>query len=161
MNEMIQNNCIIANMSLNQQLEQVKYSHKPEELEPQIISLNKETGNLKFSLNKLGNIKNEYWSFQQEWRYVIRTQPLSISRSLKSFDEEMTKYITEIFTGAAKQSLPYIDLHLSSYALETMEILLAPDMTEGNKVLVESLIEKYNPKMKNPISESCLVGLIK
>lgn len=161
MDKMMQNNCIIANMGLNQQLEQVKYRHNPEELEPQIISLNKDTGNLEISLGKLGNIKNEYWSFQQEWRYVIRTQPFSIPRSFKSFDGEMTKYITELLTGAAKQSLPYIDLHLSSYALETMEILLAPDMPEGNKVLVESLIEKYNPKMKYPISESSLTGLLK
>ena len=160
-NEMMPKNCIIANMGLNQQLTQVKYCHNPEELEPQIISLNKDTGNLEISLGKLGNTKNEYWRFQQEWRYIIRTQPFSIPRSFKSFDGEMTKYITELLTGAAKQSLPYIDLHLSSYALETMEILLAPDMPEGNKILVDSLIEKYNPQMKYPISESCLTGLLR
>ena len=42
-----------------------------------------------------------------------------------------------------------------------MQIILAPDMPEGNKILVESLVEKYNPKMQNNIFPSQLIGLIK
>lgn len=159
--EMEKNHCLFANMGLNHQLKQVRYSHKPEELEPQIISFNKNTENLKISLDKLGEIKNEYWSFQQEWRYVIRTQPFSIPRSFKNFDGEMNKYITEILSGMAKQSLPYIDLHLSNHALETMEIILAPDMSEANKILVECLVEKYNPNALNHIHSSLLKNLIR
>lgn len=161
MEEMLLKNCLLANMGLHQQLIQVRYSKNPEELEPQIITLNVDTGNLEVSLGKLGDVKNEYWSFQQEWRYIIRTQPFSIPNSLKSLDGEMGKYLTEILAGKAKQALPYIDLHLSNYALETMELTLAPDMPEANKILVECLIEKYNPNMHNSIQPSILTGLIK
>lgn len=161
MEDMIQNQCIISNLGLNQQLTQVKYTHNINELEPQILSLNENSGNLEILLGKLGKIKNEYWSFQQEWRYVIRILPISIAQSLQNPAVEMMRFLQNVIKGQAKQPFPYIDLHLSFHALEQMQIILAPDMPEGNKILVESLVEKYNPKMLNNISSSKLIGLLK
>lgn len=159
--DMIQNQCIISNSGLNQQLTQVKYSHDINELEPQILSLDINSGDLKILLGKLGKIKNEYWSFQQEWRYVIRVLPVSIAHSLHNHTVEMMRFLQSIITGQAKQPFSYIDLHLSSHALEQMQIILAPDMPEGNKILVESLVEKYNPKTQHNIFSSQLIGLLK
>ena len=161
MEDMLQNQCIISNSGLSQQLAQIKYSPDMSELEPQILSLDGNSGDLKILLSKLGNIKNEYWSFQQEWRYIVRVLPLSIVRSLQNYAAEMICFTQSIITGQAKQPFPYIDLHLSFQALEQMQIILAPNMPEGNQILVESLVEKYNPKMQNNIFPSQLIGLIK
>ena len=161
MEDMIQNQCIISNSGLNQQLAQIKYSPDMNELEPQILSLDGNSGDLKILLSKLGNVKNEYWSFQKEWRYIVRVLPLSIIHSLQNYAAEMMRFAHNIITGQAKQPFPYIDLHISFHALEQMQIVLAPDMPEGNKILVESLVEKYNPKMQNNISPSQLIGLLK
>lgn len=87
--------------------------------------------------------------------------PLSIVHSLQNYAAEMIRFTQNIIAGQAKQPFPYIDLHLSFHALEQMQIILAPDMPEGNKILVESLVEKYNPKMQNNIFPSQLIGLIK
>jgi hypothetical protein len=38
--------------------------------------------------------------------------------------------------------------------------IITPDMSEENKILVESLVEKYNPKIQNNIFQSQLIGLI-
>ena len=65
-------------------------------------------------LGKLGDKKSEYWSFQQEWRYIMRSIPLSILRTIQDFDKEMLRFIKDITTGNAKQVLPYIDLHFIS-----------------------------------------------
>lgn len=161
MEEMALSDYVIVNPGLNHQLAQVKYSFDLDELEPEILSFNQENGNFAMMLNKLGDKKSEYWSFQQEWRYIIRSIPLSILRTVQDFDKEMFRFFKDITSGTAKQVLPYIDLHLSNYALETMELTLAPDMPEANKILVECLIEKYNPNMHNSIQPSILTGLIK
>lgn len=161
MEEMALSDYVIVNPGLNHQLAQVKYSFDLDELEPEILSLNQENGSLSMLLGKLGDKKSEYWSFQQEWRYIMRSIPLSILRTVQDFDKEMLRFIKDITTGNAKQVLPYIDLHLSNYALETMELTLAPDMPEANKILVECLIEKYNPNMRNSIQPSILTGLMK
>lgn len=159
--EMKQSDCFLSGIELNQQLEKVKYTRNIKDLEPKILSLDKDGKTLKILLGKIGSIKNEYWSFQKEWRYVIRALPFSIFRYYENPNKEMRRFIDNISAGTAKQTLPHIDLHLSNYALETMEIILAPDMPEANKILVECLIEKYNPEMRSSIKESSLKGLIK
>lgn len=161
MEEMALSDYVIVNPGLNQQLAQVKYSFDLDELEPEILSLNQEDGSLSMMLGKLGDKKSEYWSFQQEWRYILRSLPLSILRTVQDVNKEILRLYKDITSGTAKQVLPYIDLHLSNYALETMELILAPDMPEANKILVECLIEKYNPHMHNSIQPSILTGLIK
>lgn len=161
MDEMALSDYVCVNPGLHHQLTQVKYSYDIDELEPEVLSFNPKSGNFSMMLGKLGHIKNEYWSFQQEWRYIMRTTPISILRSVQDPDKEMRRFIAEIIAGTAKQTLPYIDLHLSDYALEEMEIVLAPDMPEANKILVECLVEKYNPQMRSSIKESALKGLIK
>lgn len=161
MEEMALSDYVIVNPGLNYQLAQVKYSFDLDELEPEILSLNQEDGSLSMMLGKLGDKKSEYWSFQQEWRYILRSLPLSILRTVQDVNKEILRLYKDITSGTAKQVLPYIDLHLSNYALETMELTLAPDMPEANKILVECLIEKYNPNMHNSIQPSILTGLIK
>lgn len=161
MEEMALSDYIVVNPGFSQQLTQVKYSYDINELEPEILSFNQKDGSLSMLLGKLGYIKNKYWVFQQEWRYIIRTIPMSILRSVQDFDKEIFRFIKDITTGKAKQPLPYIDLHLSDYALNTMEIILAPDMPEANKILVECLIEKYNPNALNHIKPSLLTNLIR
>lgn len=159
MEEMLKKNCIISNMGLGKQLTKVEYTSDLEKLEPRIVIIDNREDNFIVSLGKLGGIKNEYWSFQQEWRYIIRIQPISIKNTLKNYNLEMKQFQERIVKGQADQALSYIDLHLSDWALNKMEIVLAPDMAEGNKVLVESFIRQYNPEAK--VRKSSLAGLLK
>lgn len=160
--------CNIYNMGLHQHLEQINYSDNLEELEPKILpsNLNDNESFMK-SFFKLGNIKNTYWSFQREWRYVIRTEPypdlpiLTNTPEKQSTREECTLALLKFINGNMQQAFPYFDLHLSDYALETMEIILAPDMPESNKILVECLVEKYNHHALNNIRPSLLTNLIR
>ena len=53
-----------------------------------------------------------------------------------------------------KDFLPYYDLKISDEAYCSMEITLSPQFSDGNRVILESLCEKYNLNMR--ISESAL-----
>lgn len=161
MEDMLEKQCVIANMGLGRQLQKVEYSMDMKKLEPQILDIDMQSAIFKAALGKLGCVKNKYWEFQQEWRYIIRVIPLSVANSFQNYDLEMRRFQKSIILGQAEQPFPYIDLHLSVRALEQMEIILAPDITEGNRIIVESLIEKYNPKAKAKIYPSKLTGLFR
>lgn len=47
-----------------------------------------------------------------------------------------------------KEFLPYYDLSISDEAYYSMEITLSPQFSSGNRVILESLCEIYNPNMK-------------
>ena len=51
-------------------LKKVEYTNDLEKLEPQIIK--QEEKRITLELGKLGSVKNQYWEFQKEWRYVIQ-----------------------------------------------------------------------------------------
>lgn len=57
-----------------------------------------------------------------------------------------------------KQPFPFYDLQLDDTAFNQMQITLSPKISVGNRLIVKSLIEKYNPSAL--ISESSLLGLI-
>ncbi len=57
-----------------------------------------------------------------------------------------------------KQPFPFYDLQLDDTAFNQMQITLSPKISVGNRLIVKSLIEKYNPSAL--ISERSLLGLI-
>ena len=159
MEDMLHKNCIISNISLGQQLIKIDYTMNIEKLEPQVLTIDMNNMSFNANLSKLGCVKNNYWKFQQEWRYIIRAIPFSIINSFENYEAEMMKFQRNIIKGQAEKPFPYIDLQLSVRDLERMQIITAPDMPESNKILVESLVGKYNPKAQ--IISSKLEGLLK
>ena len=49
-------------------------------------------------------------------------------------------------------------MKLSQEAFENMEITLSPNLSAGSRVIVQSLVDKYNPSAS--IKDSSLIGLI-
>ncbi len=48
--------------------------------------------------------------------------------------------------GLEKQPFPHYDMHISDEAFEDMEITLSPRISGGSRIIVQSLIEKFNPQ---------------
>ena len=57
-----------------------------------------------------------------------------------------------------KQLFPYYDMVISDEAFEDMDITLSPRISAGSRIIVQNLIEKFNPDAT--LTESSLVGLI-
>lgn len=60
--------------------------------------------------------------------------------------------------GTEPPPFRYFDLDIDPRFFEEMEITCSPQMTYGNRVILETLVEKYNPHAK--IVESELLGKI-
>lgn len=120
-------------------LYEIEYTKDMQKLEPKIASI--KDGQVFLCANIMGKHKSEYWEFQKEWRYLLSVYPWSPLRE-----------------SGELQLLQYIDLQIDPCCYDDMEITYSPKMTQGNRILLELLLEKYNPKAV--IRESELLGKI-
>ena len=143
--------------AMNQQLLcKVEYTDDAEKLCPHIL---KEYGE-KFSiaLGELGKYKNLHWKFQSEWRYILNILPLDINQPVEKSMLDSQIMANKMKLGLEKQPFPHYDMHISDEAFEDMEITLSPRISGGSRIIVQSLIEKFNPAAT--LAESNLIGLI-
>lgn len=134
----------------------VEYTDDKEKLYPHL--LNDEGERFSIALGELGKYKNLHWKFQNEWRYILTILPLNLNQPVENSLNNFQLIANKMRLGLEKQPFPYYDMHLSDEAFSIMEITLSPRISGGSKIIVESLIEKYNPLAI--MSESHLVGLI-
>lgn len=137
-------------------LYKVEYTDENNKLYPKVFTQN-EKGIL-FNFKNIGRFKNQYWKFQNEWRYSLLCIPMNYKKDPKEITRNFELFVADLYNGIAKQPFPFYDLQISDEAFEDMEITLSPWINLGNKVIVQSLIEKYNNKAK--IKESSLTGLV-
>lgn len=143
--------------AMNRQLLcKVEYTDNIEKLYPHIL---KEDGDrFTLALGELGKYKNLHWSFQSEWRYILNILPFDINQSVEKLMLDFQIIANKMKLGLEKQPFPYYDMHISDEAFADMEITLSPRISAGSKIIVENLIEKFNPSAT--LTESNLVGLI-
>lgn len=152
--ECFNDNYFILNFLYEKSLEKVEYTDKSELLSPKIFDINQQRIELKSS--QLGKYKNTYWEFQNEERYVLRFLPLDVKKILPS--DNAATMVYDAFMNQ-KSFINYYDLKLRDDAFDSIEITLSPQFTPGNRILLDSLREKYNPKML--VSDSILKDRVK
>lgn len=136
---MIQNGVITPHAFGDDILCKIEYTNDKQKLEPNITNI--KDGKIFIHANSLGKHKNEHWEFQEEWRYLLSVFPWAPLREKVN-----------------PPMLQYVDLRIDSCAFADMEITCSPKLTVGNRVILETLIEKYNPNAKIVTSE--LLGKI-
>lgn len=133
---------IVSIVAVYPLLEKVEYTNKEDLLKPKILTRSENEATV--SVGKIGKYKRTYWTFQQEYRYVIRTAPWS-NEELKKVEtpEEQIQIFNRILDINNTQFCNEIFLELADDAFDNMEILLAPKTSEPEFIIVESLIDKY------------------
>ena len=137
-------------------LHQVVYTDDQALLYPTIYS--QDNGQVQISLDRLGKHKNTYWSFQHEWRFVFSAIRFSILGSMQDPVRTFSLAVNEMMNGKTRQPFSHYDLELDEEAFSNMRIMLSPRLSYGNRIIVESLVEKYNPTAA--VMDSRLQGLI-
>jgi hypothetical protein len=107
-------------------------------------------------LAQLGKHKRIYWGFQKEWRYVLILLPIAWHEEDKKPFSDNKRRISTIENTFFYIPFKFYYLRLNDQAFNTMQIVLSPKFSKGNRVFVELLKENYNRSMK--ISESRLKG---
>ncbi|KMZ55516.1 DUF2971 domain-containing protein [Dorea sp. D27] len=134
----------------------VEYTDDKDKLYPQLLK--DEGEGFSIALDELGKYKNLHWAFQREWRYILNVLPLDLNQPIENLFRNFEITTNKIRLDSEKQPLSYYDMHLSDEAFENMHITLSPRISTGNRIIIQSLIEKYNPSAI--ISDSALIKLI-
>ncbi|RGU71151.1 DUF2971 domain-containing protein [Holdemanella biformis] len=137
-------------------LYKVEYTSDKNKLYPHILNDNADSFTLEIGL--IGKYKNIHWKFQNEWRYILNIIPLNLNQPVAKSIQDFQLIANKMRLGLEKQPFPYYDMTISDEAFNEMEITLSPAISNGNRVIVENLIEKYNHSAK--LEDSCLLGLI-
>lgn len=154
--ELIRGNYFSAQAWGGNILTRVIYTDDIEKLEPKVLSVDGSGTSL--STQPLGMYKNTHWSFQNEWRYKMMFIPMSFQGSMDKMSEHFAGTMMKMISGQCTPPFSYYDLDIAPHCFSEMEITISPQMTAGNRILLESLIEKFNPNAK--VLESSLYGLI-
>ena len=125
-------------------LHEVQYSDDKSLLFPELI---RSCGNgwIEADISALGMHKATAWSYQSEWRYVLTAVPVGIASIIKG-DAEAVNRAAEVILDRCDPEIPsFYDLIISDEAFASMKIVSSPKMTAGNRVILDTLVEKYAP----------------
>lgn len=139
----------------NELLMQVIYTSDNNLLKPKIIT--ETEGELSIAFGNLGIYKNKAWEFQEEWRFKMILMPFSVEEALNNPTQITNEIIKSIVLESYKMPA-FIDLEIDDKAMKEMEITISPFMTDGNRRIVNDLIEKYCNSATIKMSE--LDGLV-
>ena len=122
-------------------LTKIEYTNDLDKLEPSV-----------------GSCENTHWRFQNEWRYIMDFVPMNFSSNPQQIARYFSQTVLQMSTGIAEPPFRYYDLDIDSKYFEEMEITCSPQMSAGNRTILETLVERYNPNAT--ILESELLGKI-
>lgn len=136
-------------------LHKVRYENDIALLEPKIANV---SDKLQLDIGSLGKYKNTHWAFQKEWRYRMTFMSMNFKVGLGMMEYLFALSVNKMLLGKEPPPFRYFDLDIDPRYFAEMEITCSPQMTCGNRVLLEAIVEKYNPNAK--IVESELLGKI-
>lgn len=114
-------------------------------------------GGINFDISNIGKMKNEYWGFQKEWRYILFVFPLPSDID----DFNYTQMREKIENVEKLPEIPFNDyyLQIEDNVYNEMEILIGPKTNDIDIKIVELLVREYNPSAK--VTISCLRNRIR
>lgn len=125
-------------------LHKVEYSNDPNLLFPKTLEISK-NGDFSVNHNAIGLHKAMSWAYQDEWRYILTILPIDVKGSAFEQQGELSKLMAFLTDRGGAQTPMYYDLRIADDAFRSMKITVSPKMSPGNRVLLDSLLEKYNP----------------
>jgi hypothetical protein len=132
-------------------LVKVEYTNDLEKLCPKIRA-QIDDGNI-IDTYKIGIFKAKHWEFQSEWRFLMKILPLNEIEwvSQNSYVSKLLDSLYSIETGV---NIPFSEflVNINEEKFKKMEILLGPKSSESDGIIVNSLINKFNPDAKLLIS---------
>ena len=126
--------------NINESYFEVKYTNDRDLLRPKCY--NKESGII--DLSDCGDYKKLIWAFQQEVRYAFFLFPFTNDdyfsyKNNKSKDNPLDKFIN----NSTLKSYEHYDVELADDALDDIEVVTGPRMSEGDFILVDALMKQY------------------
>lgn len=142
--------------NIGQQLHKVEYTDDVEKLCPKLEKIDGDKAYI--ALDMMGIYKSSIWSFQSEYRYLIRSIPCNLlgGNAMQNWSIVVN---TMMQMGGVESNRQYIDLRLAGNMLDQMVITTSPAISPSNKIIVEALLSQFCPKAR--IESSALEGKVR
>ncbi|EIV8497355.1 DUF2971 domain-containing protein [Vibrio vulnificus] len=105
-------------------------------------------GTVNMALESANNValhKNQYWTFQDEYRFTLLALPSPKSGYTPDAMNNMNHHAVNAVLSGTAPSNDFIDLDLCPEKLNRITVTLAPKTTYADELLVRALLEKYCP----------------
>ncbi len=135
-------------------LKEIKYTDDQSLLEPKVSEIS--NTDVKIDIGKLGIYKSKYWEFQKEWRYLMSFIPIDFKAGPEKMEQNISLTVQKLLLGIENPPFSYYDLTIDSKFYSEMEITCSPKISDGNRIMLYDLVEKYNKSAI--IRESTLYG---
>ena len=123
----------------------------------QITNIENGRADMTMQMKPFGYYKNKRWEFQNESRFVLYIFPFN--PLLEGANPEISSIATQSLINNKPLSFYHYDMHLKDNAFDNMEITLSPSTTEAQRIIIQSIIDKYAPKAR--INNSTLGNLVR
>ena len=129
--------------NFSQFLKEVEYTNDEGKLHPVILST--QDDRIAYDVKNFGKYKKLEWRFQSEWRYIIMIWPGPFNYKNTPASDWVKNFAQKLHSGLLHRSLPFNDfyLDLDESVINNIEVVLGPKASEGDRVIVESLLTKY------------------
>lgn len=104
-----------------------------------------------YQIDSTFNTKHKEWSFEDEVRFILLGCCLEENEAKDNWQLVFNK-----ITSKKTFSADFVDLDLTDKFFENLKVTLGPLQSTAEKLLVESLISKYNPRIELRNSELSL-----
>lgn len=121
-------------------IHKVDYTDEQDLLMPIVAS-----DNSTINFGSFGLVKHSGWYFQREWRYMLRLFPPDPEPKKRDLSAWLHEMFLKMRAGNLEEPCSYYDLKLDPDLLSHIEITPSPEMSPGNKVLLDLLIKEYCP----------------
>lgn len=111
-------------------------------------SLRNKNFEVSYSFRDLGKFKRENWKFQKEWRYIISAAPMGLQECNPPSLEKQQELIRRLENKTLEPPCRQIFLDIAETALENMEVVFGPKMSEAEKIMAKGIMHQYCPKSK-------------
>lgn len=122
----------------------VEYTNDPNLLFPKTLETS-ENGNITVNNNAIGMYKATSWAYQNEWRYILAILPIDLKGSSFEQNSGLPKLAAFLSDRGGVHTPMHYDMKIADDTFRSMRMTVSPKMSPGNRVLLESLLEKYNP----------------
>lgn len=123
----------------------VRYGDSLEELNDVADSKfsKKQSSTVRYDLANLGKFKNDVWRFQREWRYWIPIAPWGLKEAESADIDTHINLVRRLENKGTPPPYERFFLELSDDAIQQMEVIFGPRMTEAEKILAKHLLRGF------------------
>ena len=101
-----------------------------------------------YSFAELGKYKRMEWSFQKEWRYIFSIMPMGVKELNPPTFQKHQEIIRRMEDKEYIPPYSRMFLDIDDSALQNIEVLCGPKMSQAEKILVQALLNQYCPNGK-------------